>query len=121
MLHRLLTTMLCMGLLLVAAAPATAQTSVTQGYDESGVIGNIDESPEVIPGTDEEPAGETIPEESDEVTPTAPAPTVRETGAAPTEAAELPFTGFEAGLIAFVGLMLLGTGVVLRRSQRSQG
>lgn len=117
MFHRLITTMLCLAMLLVIAAPAMAQTSVTQGYDESGVIGEIDENPGPDnPGQDDEPNGTVVPAGDDD-TPTP--PTTRETGDAPVSAGQLPFTGFEAGLIAMVGLALLGTGVVLRRTQRS--
>ena len=107
---RLIAVMLTAILSIVVAAPASAQTSAAQGYDEGGVIGNIDESPEVIPGDDDTPSG-TV-DERDDV-----APTPRESGAAPSAGSELPFTGFEAGMVAIAGIVLLGTGFLLRRSQ----
>src|SRR5688500_247189 len=54
-----------------------------------------------------------------------PTPVRRESGAdAPTPAAatptgNLPFTGFEAGLVAIAGLALVGTGFAMRRMSRS--
>jgi hypothetical protein len=41
--------------------------------------------------------------------------------AAAAEGGELPFTGFELGVFAFVGAALLGTGLVMRRTLRSRG
>jgi hypothetical protein len=37
----------------------------------------------------------------------------------PAPGGDLPFTGFEAGLVALAGLALLGTGFALRRVSRS--
>ena len=57
----------------------------------------------------------------------APTPTRRESGGdAPTPVAttpsgNLPFTGFEAGLVALAGLALVGTGFAMRRMSRSNG
>jgi hypothetical protein len=52
-----------------------------------------------------------------------PAPSVRrESGGSTPVAApagSLPFTGFQAGLVALAGLALLGTGVAMRRVSRS--
>lgn len=103
-------------LLGVFAAPATAQ-SVTQGYDETGVLGEIDESGNPgggnLGGGDDAPRGE-VGEDDSSTTP-------RESGAAvpsQTASGELPFTGLESGLILMIGMALLGTGVVLRRTQR---
>jgi hypothetical protein len=54
-----------------------------------------------------------------------PTPTRRESGGdAPTPVAatpsgDLPFTGFEAGLVALAGLALVGTGFAMRRMSRS--
>jgi hypothetical protein len=56
-----------------------------------------------------------------------PTPKRRETGGdAPTPVAttpsgDLPFTGFEAGLVALAGLALVGTGFAMRRMSRSNG
>jgi hypothetical protein len=41
--------------------------------------------------------------------------------AARAEGGELPFTGFELGVIGLVGAGLLGTGLVMRRTLRSRG
>jgi hypothetical protein len=55
-----------------------------------------------------------------------PTPTRRESGGdAPTPVAatpsgDLPFTGFEAGLVALAGLALVGTGFAMRRMSRSE-
>lgn len=52
--------------------------------------------------------------------PVAPAGDVRRLSS-PSGAGTLPFTGFEAGLVALMGLTLVGTGLMLRRaSQASQ-
>jgi hypothetical protein len=51
-----------------------------------------------------------------------PVPAVRESGGTTPVAApagSLPFTGFQAGLVALAGLALLGTGVAMRRVSRS--
>ena len=55
-----------------------------------------------------------------------PTPTRRESGGdAPTPVAttpgDLPFTGFEAGLVALAGLALVGAGFAMRRMSRSNG
>lgn len=119
MVARLFAVVLATVLTLAVAAPASAQNSSVQGYDESGVIGNIDESPEVIPGDDESPEGD-VDEDPAPRTPDG-SPTPREAGAAPAPGSELPFTGFEAGMVALAGFALLGTGFLLRRSQRHPG
>ena len=89
-------------LLALSGGTALAQgTASTRGYDESlGVIGEIQS---------EEP---TPPARRDE-TPTPPQtpPPVQEEG-------DLPFTGLDLGIVALMGVVLLGTGVVLRRSTR---
>lgn len=92
----LLTTLL----LIFGAANAFAQGSPSErGYDESlGVIGEIQS---------EEPPNDTTTEEQ----PTPPPPPVR-------EESDLPFTGLDLGIVALMGVALLGTGLVLRRSTR---
>lgn len=118
MTHRFIVSVVALAMTLFVAAPASAQTSAAQGYDESGVIGNIEESP--TPGADDQPSGEAIPDEDEDSA--APAPSDRESGAPPTAGGgELPFTGLDAALIAVVGMALVGTGFALRRSQRSLG
>jgi hypothetical protein len=43
------------------------------------------------------------------------------TPVATTPTGDLPFTGFEAGLVALAGLALVGTGFAMRRISRSNG
>jgi hypothetical protein len=43
------------------------------------------------------------------------------TPVATTPSGDLPFTGFEAGLVALAGLALVGTGFAMRRMSRSNG
>ena len=95
-----LTAVLVSLLLAVGGGTALAQgTSSSRGYDESlGVIGEIQS---------EEPT----PPERREQQPTPPAPPVQDEGS-------LPFTGLDLGIVALMGVVLLGTGVVLRRSTR---
>ena len=45
--------------------------------------------------------------------------TAGETAAAADTSGELPFTGLELGVFAVIGAGLLGTGLVLRRTMRS--
>jgi hypothetical protein len=103
----------------LAAAPAAyAQSPTGTGYDETDVIGNLPESdggvlPEVVSGG----GGD------DAATP----PTRTESGAggaagtsAPTSGSSLPFTGADVGIIAVLGLVLLGTGFALRRGVLSK-
>lgn len=93
------------------AGTAMAQDDPSQrGYDESlGVLGEIGE-------VNEEPSSQPAAEEQAAAPAAAPA-----AAAAPQQAAgndTLPFTGLEAGGIALMGALLVGTGVVLRRSTR---
>jgi hypothetical protein len=48
------------------------------------------------------------------------APTTVESGAAPAASGSLPFTGFQAGLVALAGLALVGTGFAMRRVARNE-
>ena len=118
--HHFTVLMLAMAMLMLAATPAIGQTSAAQGYDESGVIGNIEESPPGTTGTDGESEGGTLGEEAGGGS----TPSDREAGGTPaTEAAtggELPFTGLDAALIALAGIALLGTGFALRRIQNAR-
>ena len=76
-------------------------TPSAKGYDESlGVIGEI-QSEEPTPPQDRE---------QQPTPPTTPPPEQRE--------GDLPFTGFDLGIVALMGAALLGTGLVLRRSTR---
>ena len=113
---------------LVVAVPATAsaQSPAASGYDETNVVNTLPDQTgpqsEVLDatggggGTDTTPTKTTKTEnrEAGANTPAA--------AAAPQEAStgSLPFTGADVGLVALMGAVLLGTGVVLRRNSRSQ-
>ena len=88
-------------LLALGATTAFAQSSPSaRGYDESlGVIGEIQEEEPTPPAQQEE-----------QPTPPA-APQQQEEG-------NLPFTGLDLGIVALMGAVLLGTGLVLRRTTR---
>ena len=101
-------------------APALAQ-SPAQGYDESGVMNNVPPGGSGVLGEEDSGAGES---------PTAPAPRAdtvpnKEAGATTpaattTPTGNLPFTGLDVGIVVLMSLALLGTGLLLRRSGRSQ-
>lgn len=99
---------------LVFAAPAFAQTSPTTDAYGGVKGGEVTGGPEdIVPPPAAGPADD---EDEDAV------PAVRrEQGGPPATtptADSLPFTGFEAGLVALLGLGLLGAGVVARRTSR---
>ena len=90
---------------------AGAQTPSQRGYDsDTQVLGEIGEVEETQP-TQEAPAPAPAP------APTAAAPQQQ---AAPVQAQSdsLPFTGLEVGAVALMGVLLLGTGVLVRRVAR---
>ena len=98
---------------LVLSAPALAQTTPTQetyGGDQGDVIGVVDESPPA-------PEGDGGDEESEAAPPIR---TERGAGGPPSASAggELPFTGFEALIVALAGAALVGTGLAVRRAAR---
>jgi hypothetical protein len=111
-------------LVLALAAPAFAQSTVSPTTDayggpQSQVLGNFGGGgqDDVVPPP-AAPAGGEAP------TPNAPRTTtpVERGGDAPTPSVstgELPFTGFEAGLVALFGALLLGTGFAMRRASRT--
>ena len=89
---------------------AAAQTPSTRGYDsDTQVLGEIGEVQEAQP-TQETPA----PAPRAAAAPTAAAPQQQ---SAPVQAQSdsLPFTGLEIGAVALMGVLLLGTGLVVRR------
>jgi hypothetical protein len=97
-----LTALMSMIFLLAFGGSAFAATPSSRGYDESlGVIGEIQS---------EEPTPPSQREEQPETPPATPPQTQRE--------GDLPFTGFDLGIVALMGVALLGTGLVLRRSTR---
>ncbi len=86
-------------LLAMGGTTAFAQSAPSaRGYDESlGVLGEI---------------------QSEEPTPPAQREEQPSTPAQPEEQGSLPFTGLDLGIVALMGLALLGTGLVLRRTTR---
>lgn len=90
---------------LAFTATASAQTPSDDAYNRStnGVIGEIETQ---TPSQDATPTTTT----STPPATTTPAPT-----AAPQQAGQLPFTGMQVGGMLLVGVVLLGTGVLLRR------
>jgi hypothetical protein len=102
---------------LMLAAPASAQTSpVTQVYggDQGEVLGSFNGGgDEIPPPTESEEGGGTVPGDTTR--------TERGGGAPQVAAGSLPFTGFEAGLIALLGLSLLAGGLAMRRATRQHG
>lgn len=79
----------------------------TRGYDETlGVIGQVDS------GT---PPEETQPQAQES------APAAEAQPSAPVaQEGDLPFTGLDVGIVVLMGIALVGTGFLLRRSTRSQ-
>ena len=87
---------------LVAVAPAASASPAQQGYDETTVLGNVDSGG---PASTETPTGETAPVAVQSVS----------TEPATTSESSLPFTGADLGILVLMGLLLGGTGLVLRR------
>ena len=97
---RLTALMSTLALAFGGTAAYAQSTPSAKGYDESlGVIGEI-QSEEPTPPTNRE----------EQPTPPSTPPQ--------TERGDLPFTGFDLGIVALMGAALLGTGLVLRRSTR---
>jgi hypothetical protein len=107
------------------AVPAFAQTSPTgdaYGGPQGEVLGNFNGGgqDDVIP-----PPAQPGPSGGGQApTPPSVPPTPVETGVdkPPTPSVSegsLPFTGFEAGLVALIGAALLGVGLAMRRGSRS--
>lgn len=90
-------------LLFSLGGSALAQTPTQRGYPEADVLGEVGEVSQDAPVEDNAPSAAPVAQ------------------AAPTQAPEtaggsLPFTGLEVGIVALMGMALLGTGVALRRS-----
>ena len=103
---RKLATIVALAFVLAPTTLASAQAvqDTYRGQSESlGVIGEIEE---VTPAP--------TPTPTDEEAPPPPAPPTP----APTPEGGLPFTGFEAMLVALGGLALVGGGFALRRASR---
>ena len=113
------TSLLAVVIAMLATTSAVAQTSPAQDvYNPRGEVLDVVQGG----GSDTAPAGGS--ENNNNNTPPT-QPVSRESGAdAPAttpavSSGELPFTGFEAGLVAVAGLALLGAGVAMRRVARS--
>lgn len=102
-LHRII--VLAIVALLAVPGAAVAQDATQDGYgDDSGQVQDtVTESTE----TEEEPA---VAGESATPAPQAAAPQTQE---------QLPFTGDDEVIVALAGVLLLGTGVAMRRLARS--
>jgi hypothetical protein len=98
---------------LVAVPPASAASTPAQDvYNPNGEVLDVVESggntPDVCAEADGRDAnGNTVAFGSAEDCATAVTPTVSQ--------GELPFTGFEAGMVALAGLALVGVGFAVRR------
>jgi uncharacterized protein HemX len=103
-----LTALITTLLLAIGGGTALAQgTPSERGYDESlGVIGEI-QSEE--PQPQEEQEQEPVPSSS---------PPPSEPPQAAQQESDLPFTGVDLGIVALMGVLLLGTGLVLRNTTR---
>jgi hypothetical protein len=99
----------CMLVVMSLGPVAMAQDSVREGYDESGVLGEIDE------GTGPaDRAGEAPGEDSGTLG--------TENAAVAADAAgedSLPFTGLDVAILLVMGGALVATGVAVRRGIRS--
>ena len=95
--------------MLVLAAPASAQTGDAYGGEagieqvsgSTGGGGGGGGSPEVTPSSNSGSNGAT------------------QTVSSSDRGGSLPFTGFQAGLVALFGLGLVGTGLAVRRVSRT--
>jgi hypothetical protein len=104
---------LCATALAVAAPVASAGSAAKEGYDESTVLGNVEETTGGGPTTptSNPPSG---PSPAVASQPAASAPAVQSVSNESDESA-LPFTGADLGILLALGVLLAGTGLVLRR------
>ena len=93
--------LLCAAFAAFGAPSAFAQGTTQDVYDETSIIGDIE---------DNTPTNQTAgqPESN------APAPVAEK-----SEGGSLPFTGLDLTIVALMGTALLGTGLLIRRSTRS--
>jgi hypothetical protein len=119
--QRKLAAVLAVALIAMGAmvAPALAQ-SPGSGYDETGVMNNVPPGGGGVLGDQDSGAGDSpaaAPTPSEGTVPSNEAGT---TSPAATTTGNLPFTGLDVGIVVLMSLALLGTGLLLRRSGRSQ-
>ena len=99
---------------LALSAPASAQTSSPTQDAYGGVIAEV-----VTPSTPTpQPAQPAQPEQEVAAETATPAPAAPAQPAA-TQQSALPFTGLQATLVLLAGIALLGGGLVLRRTTRT--
>lgn len=103
-------------LALVAAVPTAMASPAQQGYDETTVLGNVDNGGPA-PEADTAPAA--VAPTSTPVAETAPV-AVESTSAPTSSESSLPFTGADLGILVLMGVLLGGTGLVLRRVVRQR-
>jgi LPXTG-motif cell wall-anchored protein len=101
-------------LMLVLPGAALAQSPTADAY--SGLAGQQQQG-----GGGSNPTTTTTTNPTNAVSSDVAAVPVAETTSSPSSSESLPFTGFEVGAIALIGVALLGGGVVLyRMSRRTQ-
>lgn len=122
--HRRTITAAILGAGLLLASPAVAQTP-QEGYQQ--VPGVPPPAAPVTPPPPEAPAPEVPPPEEAPAPPTREELPVQEEAPGPAvsapveEAAPLPFTGLDLGLVALAAALLVLTGLVLRRHAAGRG
>ena len=108
---------LCATALAVAAPVASAGSAAKEGYDESTVLGNVEETTgggPTTPTSNPSPEGAPSPAAAQAPAASAPAPAVQSVSPESDESS-LPFTGADLGILLALGVLLAGTGLVLRR------
>lgn len=83
--------------LMVSAPAAIAQDPARKGYDETTILQSIDPGPSIADESDSTADG----------------------SAGGNAGGTLPFTGLDVGILALMGLALVGTGAVMRRGVRN--
>ena len=90
--------LICAIVMALGAPSALAQGPTQQGYDETNILGNI---------------------QSEGTPPKRPPPPSTNQATPKREEESLPFTGLDLGVLALMGVVLLGTGVAIKRTTRS--
>lgn len=92
-----------LALMVIAAPAALAQSSSERGYEGESPLGEIEAVGPQEGGDESPPAAQVVSGGSDE------------------GGDALPFTGWDVGIVAALGLALAGTGLLVRRAARSPG
>ena len=107
---------LCATALAVAAPVASAGSAAKEGYDESTVLGNVEETTgggPTAPTSNPSPQG--APSPASASAPAATSPAAVQSVSPESDESSLPFTGADLGILLALGILLGGTGLVLRR------